>query len=601
MVKIKTTDWDLTPLFSSDEDPQMGQQREKVKKANDLFVNKWKERNDYVSDPKILKEALDEYEKLLKQYGTQGNEGYYFWLRSQIDEANPDIKAKNNKIDEFGINLHSEIQFFALRISKIDKEKQHIFLQDASLTPYKHFLEKLFTNSKHLLSESEEKILSRKSTVAYEQWVKMTSGFLSKEEREIEQKDKTKKENFSTILSLLNNPDKKVRDTAAEAFNDILNKYKEIAEAEINAILTNKKIDDDLRGFSRPDESRHIQDDIETSVVDSLIESVSKKYEISQRFYRLKAKLFDVKQLAYHERNIDYGSLNKTYSFQEAVDLVYEVVQKLDQEFADILERFVQQGNIDVYPKKGKRNGAFCAYNLHSQPTYMLLNFAEKILDVTTLAHELGHGINDELMRDAQNALNFGTPTSTAEVASTFMEDFVLQKLMGEADEELKLSIMMYKLNADISTIFRQVACYQFEQELHKTHRGKGYLSYEEIGKIFQKHMKAYMGNAVSQDKGSENWWIYWNHIRTFFYVYSYASGLLISKSMQAAVKENPEFINKVKGFLSAGESESPKNIFKQLGVDITEKSFWDKGLGEVEKLLVETETLAKKLGKYKI
>ena len=112
--------------------------------------------------------------------------------------------------------------------------------------------------------------------------------------------------------------------------------------------------------------------------------------------------------------------------------------------------------------------------------------------------------------------------------------------------------------------------------------------------------MAAYMGPAVKQSEGSENWWVYWSHIRNFFYVYSYASGLLISKSLQSSVKKDPNFISKVKEFLSAGSSESPKNIFAKLGIDITDHNFWEQGLKEIESLLNETETLAKKLGKIK-
>jgi oligoendopeptidase F len=106
------------------------------------------------------------------------------------------------------------------------------------------------------------------------------------------------------------------------------------------------------------------------------------------------------------------------------------------------------------------------------------------------------------------------------------------------------------------------------------------------------------MGASVEQSKGSENWWVYWNHIRYFFYVYSYAGGLLISKSLQNAVKKDPAFINNVKGFLSAGLSDSPKNIFQKLGIDITDDTFWDRGLDEVEVLMDETIRLAEKLGK---
>ncbi len=112
--------------------------------------------------------------------------------------------------------------------------------------------------------------------------------------------------------------------------------------------------------------------------------------------------------------------------------------------------------------------------------------------------------------------------------------------------------------------------------------------------------MAAYMGRSVEQSPGSENWWVYWGHIRSFFYVYSYASGLLISKSLQNAVKSDPAFIAKVKEFLSAGTSDSPKNIFAHMGIDITDKGFWEKGLDEVENLLTETTALARKLGKLK-
>jgi oligoendopeptidase F len=203
-------------------------------------------------------------------------------------------------------------------------------------------------------------------------------------------------------------------------------------------------------------------------------------------------------------------------------------------------------------------------------------------------------------MKEKQDALNFGSPLSTAEVASTFMEDFVLQELLREADDESRLAVMVNKLNDDISTIFRQVACYRFEQELHQEFRQKGYLSKEELGSLFRKHMASYMGDFVEQSPGAENWWIYWGHIRYFFYVYSYASGLLISKSLQKSVKEDPGFIGKVKDFLSAGQSESPQNIFKRLGIDITGNAFWNRGLDEVERLLQETEALARRLGKIK-
>lgn len=591
--------WDLTALFENDNDPRIEEKLREVERGSYAFINKWKDRRDYLRDPAALRKALDEYEQWKRNYGTDGDPGYYFWLRTQQDQTDPELKARFNKIEEFSRRIENDIQFFHLKIARIPFRLQKRFLEYKGLKPYRHFLERIFVESAHLLSDPEEKILNLKASTSGSNWIRMTFGFLSKEERPVLLEDGSRGvRSMSEILSLMNSREKRVRDTAARAFNDILSRNVEVAEAELNSVLANKKIDDELRKFSRPDESRHISDDIDTGVVDALVRSVSSRFGIATRYYELKARLMKVKRLKYHERNVEYGEVGKKYAYDDAGRLVLRVMEKLDGEFAGIYKGFMEGGGIDVYPGKGKASGAFCAHHLISQPTYILLNHTDKLHDVLTLAHELGHGINNELIRKKQNSLNFGTPTSTAEVASTFMEDFVLDEILRRSNEEARFSIMVMKLNDDISTIFRQVACYRFEQELHAEFRAKGYLSKEEIGELFRKHMSAYMGDSVEQSQGSENWWVYWSHIRYFFYVYSYAGGLLISKSLQNAVKRDPSFINNVKGFLSAGLSDSPKNIFQRLGIDITDRTFWDRGLDEVEGLMDETTRLARKLGK---
>lgn len=598
-LNIKQTTWDLSPLFSGDDDLEIEKKRKILEEEAYGFINKWRERDDYLDDPAILKEALDEYELWQRNYGASGDEGYYFWLRQSQDENSPEIKAKFNKIHEFSVKVQNDIHFFTMRLAKIPEDLQEKFLNYGGLKEYRHFLEMLFLEARHILSEPEEKILNLKSQTSHSNWVKMVSGFLSKEEREIlTEEGKTEIKNFSEIISLIDSKNKSVRDIAAKALNDIFKNHIDSGEHELNSILQNKKTDDGLRGFSRPDAARHLNDDIESVVVDALISSVSKRFDIPKKYYELKAKLFGVPRLKYYERNVPYGNTDEKYEFEKAAELLLKTFKNLDEEFAEIFEKFLSLGQIDVYPKKGKRGGAFCAHDLLTQPTYILLNHTGKLHDVLTIAHEMGHGINNELMRKKQNALNFDTPLSTAEVASTFMEDFVLREILKSADDELRLSIMLAKLNDDISTIFRQTAAYKFEIDLHSEFRLKGYLPKEEIGRIFQKNMAAYMGEYVEQSEGAENWWVYWSHFRTFFYVYSYASGLLISKAMQNKFKENSAFMEHIKEFLSAGRSSTPKNIFLKMGINIADAEFWNKGLNEVEELLKETEELARKLKK---
>ena len=591
--------WNLKFLYKGDNDPQIEKDFELVEKRSYQFINKWKDRGDYLKEPNILQEALEDYEDWIKNGGNSGNFGYYFWLRSSQEQNNSEIKARENKINDFVQKISNDARFFGMNISKIPEKNQKKFLEFEGLQKYKHYLETSFAEAKYLLSEKEENILSLENKSAFSNWVEMVESLISKEEKEVlGENNRKEKKNFPELISLISHRDKKIRDSSAKALNEILEKYSDVAEYEINSILNSKKVEDNLRKIKRPDEERHISDDIETDIVDTLIDEVSGRFDISKRFYELKSKLMRVDKLEYHERNVPYGKIDKEYSYRESLDLVLKVFKELDKKFFEILDKFIKNGQIDSHPNKGKRDGAFCSYNYISQPTYILLNHTNRLNDVLTIAHEVGHGINNELIKEKQNAINFGTPMSTAEVASTFMEDFVLQELLKEADDELKLSILMDKLGSDVSTIFRQVACYKFEQELHRDFRDKGYLSKKEIGLLFQKNMSAYMGNFVEQSDGSENWWIYWSHIRNFFYVYSYASGLLISKAMQEKVKEDKKFVEKVKEFMSAGLVDSPKNIFKKMDIDIGNRSFWKKGLEEIDHSLKEAENLAIKLGK---
>ncbi|MFH1585989.1 MAG: M3 family oligoendopeptidase [archaeon] len=603
-INVSKTEWDLSPLLSGDDDPSVEERRKRVKVESYRFIDKWKDRKDYLESPEVLKEALDEYEKLGSgifgegEEGIGDDEGYYFWLRTQQDQNNPELKAKYNKVQEFSRKIANDMTFFSLNIGKVSEEKQKEFLEYGGLENYRYFLSKLFRNAKHWLSVEEEKIMSLKQATSFDNWVSMVEGFISKEEREVLVEGKMEKKSFEGITGLLSDQEKETRDSAAEAFNDILKKHVGVAEAEINSILADKKVDDELRKMSYSDYGRHLGDDIDKEVVDAMIEAVVEKFSLAKRYYVLKAKLLGQDKLGYHERGVPIGSVEKKYEYEESIDLVYDVFKGIDEEFALILKSFVEEGKVDVFPKVGKCGGAFCVYCLKSHPVYVLLNHNDKLQDVRTIAHEFGHAINNELSRKKQSSIYFGASTATAEVASTFMEDFVFDRLISEADDELKLNLLMEKLNSDISSISRQIACYKFERELHSSFNEKGYLSKEEIGEIFEKNMAAYMGEAVKTKGECENWWVYWSHIRRFFYVYSYASGLLISKALQRKVRADGSFIEKVKEFLAAGTSASPREIFEGMRIDITRKEFWEEGLGEVEGLLGKAEGLAKRLGK---
>jgi oligoendopeptidase F len=154
--------WDLRSLFAGDDDPAMDKKIREVEKESMRFIDKWKDSKEYLNEPSVLRQALDEYEQWRRRFGTDGDAGYYFWLRTQQDQNDPALKAKFNKIEEFSRRIENGIQFFSLRIAKIPRGRQKKFLDYEGLRPYRHFLDRIFAGARYLLSEPEEKIVNLK-------------------------------------------------------------------------------------------------------------------------------------------------------------------------------------------------------------------------------------------------------------------------------------------------------------------------------------------------------------------------------------------------------------------------------------------------------
>lgn len=572
--------WNLELLYKNINDPLIEQDLKASEDAINSFIDKWKKNNEYLKDPKVLKKALDDYENLYEEHGLFTKPSYYFRLNKELDLNNKDLKARLNKLSHKATKLGNELQFFEIKLSKISKKKQGEFLNSSELEDYRHFLEMLFKEGKYILSDKEEKVFSLTSKPSFGNWVSMIEELLSKQTLKVLNEDLEEIEiSYNEAAKYFTSTNKKVRDKAAEEFNKINEEYIEIAEYEINSILEKKQISDEYRGRERPDSSRHMHSDIDTEVVDTLVEVVTDNFDISKEFYKEKAKLLEQKTIGYHERNVPIGKVDKEIEFKEGIQIVKDAFYDIDKEFGDILNTYIENGQMDAFPKKNKSGGAYCTKASKNLPTYILLNYNEKVTDVLTIAHESGHGIHSELA-SKQNALNDGYSLALAEVASTFFEDFTLERILeGTDNKELIRSLKRQSMRDVMNTIFRQIAFYNFEKELHSTFREKGYLSHEEISDIFIKHMRAYLGDAVDVDDGMTYGWIYVSHFRRFFYVFTYASGLLISKYLQERVRENRKFVKEVKDFLSAGSSKSVKDIFMELGVDISKREFWEEGI----------------------
>src|SRR5581483_2211532 len=332
----------------------------------------------------------------------------------------------------------------------------------------------------------------------------------------------------------------------------------------------------------------------EDATVEHLVATVSKNFSIAHRFYKLKAKLLGLQKLSYWDRNAEIGKTKRKIPFEKGVAITRDAFSKFGPEFTEAFDHFLSNGQVDVFPKSHKHGGAYCS-SYPSLPTFVLLNYVPDFNSVYTLAHEMVHAFHAKFSKERQRPLYQDHTIATAEVASTLFENFVFDEVFSSLSAEEKIVALHDRIMGSINTIFRQIACFNFELELHYTIREKGELSKEEIVALMNRHMKSYLGPAFSLQEDDGYQFVDWSHLRNFFYVYSYAFGELVSNALYEMYINDHAAKEKIVQFLSAGGSNSPENIFAAAGINVRDPKFFEMGIQKINSDIDLLEQLLKK------
>jgi oligoendopeptidase F len=391
-------------------------------------------------------------------------------------------------------------------------------------------------------------------------------------------------------------PDREVRRQTAEAITTALEPGLRTRAFIFNTLALDKAVDDRLRNYSSWVQSRNLANEASDGSVEALVQAVQARYDLPQRWYRLKARLLGVDKLADYDRMAALTEDDARIAWPQARELVLDSYASFSPELGDLARRFFDERWIDAPVRDGKRGGAFCAYTVPSVHPYLMLNYTSRRRDVLTLAHELGHGVHAALAAP-QGVLQQGTPLTLAETASVFGEELVFGRLLQEtSDAESRLALLAEAIEGQIATVFRQIAMNRFEHALHTARREEGELAVERIGELWAATQEAMLGDAVEVTTGYRSWWSYVPHfLNTPGYVYAYAYGQLLALSVYRRYEdEGPDFVPAYLDLLRAGGSRSPEELGAIVGVDLADPGFWDAGLDLVERQLEAAEAAAK-------
>jgi len=579
--------WDLSDLYDSPDCPELKNDQEALKSLAGRFSDNYKSKVARLS-PAEFAQALHDYEEIIQLAGKIGSYSQLIW---STNTENPALGKLLQHSRELSSEISQELVFFNVEWLKTDDEKANKLITSDELAGWKHYLETSRNYKKHTLSEDAEKVMSAKSVTSRSAWNRYFDETLGAARFEIDGESLTEQQ----ALSKLHNPSREVRKRAHQALTTTFREHSRTLTFVFNTVLADKYTNDKLRGYGSWISSRNLANEIEQSTVDSLVEAVTGKYKLVQRYYELKRSMLGYDKLYDYDRYAPLAKNRKQISWNQAREDVLEAYGDFHPEMKRIAAEFFDKKWIDAAIKPGKRGGAYSASTVTSIHPYVFMNYDGQLRDVQTLAHELGHGVHQYLARK-QGELQSSTPLTTAETASVFGEMLVFNRLMESLDDpKEKLALLASKIDDTIATVFRQISMNRFEDKIHTARREEGEQTTEQFSQHWFETQKALYGNSVEITDEYKLWWCYIPHfLHTPGYVYAYAFGELLVLALYNAYRNGqPEFEENYLELLEAGGSDWPHELVAKLGIDIRDKEFWNQGLQLFEQMISRAEELA--------
>ena len=561
--------WDLTPIFSSEDD------------FNNLYKDVESKIEKFKSHEKIMGNNAESFYNAINDYYKISRDldklQVYTDLLSDIDTSNNNNQALKLKVINLLDKWNKATFFITPTILKKDyKEIENFYEEKPKLKEYETIIKREFRYKEHILSDIEEKLLSsmtkmfNKNYETYEllKDSDITFGNITDENnKEVEltcsnysiyiesNNRRVRKEAFATLYS---------------TYKQFINTFASTLSGNINENVTIAKI----KKFPSTLNWCLYADELDETIYNNLINTVSDNMNTLYKYYALKKDLLNLEELHLYDiytpivKNFD-----KKYPYEEAKEIVLKALSVLGDDYIEVLKNGLDNNWVDVYPTKAKRTGGYSGGCYDTAP-YILLNYFDKYNDMSTLAHEAGHSMHSYYTR-SNNSYQYGNYSIfVAEVASTVNEILLSKYLLKTSNsKEEKLFILDNLMSLFKATIYRQTMFAEFEQKIYFDAENDIPLTADYLSSVYYELNKKYFGDDVVIDDDIKYEWARIPHFYYNFYVYKYATGLSAACHIVTGILSGKEgavedYIN----FLKCGRTKSPIDSLKVAGVDLSKK-----------------------------
>ena len=580
--------WDLSDLAPG-ADEARAQWTELGERAAD-FASRYRGRIALLA-PAELRALLDEADELEQEFSRLAT---YTHLRLSMDAADAEANDLATVSRDRGAEIENALVFLGLEWIALDDEPAEALLAAPELAPYAHKLRVEREEKPYVLSEPEEQALNaRRSTVSA--WQALHDRQVATLVIPFDAGEGVQPHTVATLLSYLYRSDRELRLAAQAALLDGLEPRTDVLAACYDALVSDRLGLDRLRGFADPMQPTNMSNELDGETVEAMMTATEESYEIGRRWFRAKAGLLGVDRLALADQYAPLGEA-RAFSWPEAVEVVDTAFGGFSPRLAEIFRACLDAGHVDAPSRAGKAAGAYCTAVSTRILPYVLVNFTERLRDVTTLAHEFGHATHNVLSLERQVWRSHRTGIPMAEVPSTFAQSLVDDYLLeAETDAQTLAALASDRLENGFGAIFRQTVLARFEQRAYALRAEGRALTAERLSEVWQEEQLRYYGDSLELPDNYRVGWSYIPHfIHVRFYTYAYAFAQLVALLLYGRYREDPEaFAPLYLDFLGRGGSASPAELLEPFGLDLHSTDTWRAAFAQLDALRETAESLA--------
>ena len=584
--------WDLSLIFAAEADFEAA-----VEKAKALADTLEKTYKNALTTPESIAECLALYEELeILLYQTTS----YTSLAVSVDYTDTEAQKKDAKMTALAAEIGSRLSFIESEIADAPEELIRAAMDKTGRA--KHYLAEILREKPHRLSAETEKVLAALRPVfnaPYDIYhmtklADMKFGSFTVNGRE-----------YPLGYSLFEDEyeyeaDTDVRRAAFRAFSDKLREYENTTAATYNTYLTQQRIMAKQRGFADMFEADLFTDHVTREMYDRQIDLITEKLAPAMRKYaRLVGKMNKLDRVTFADLKLPLDAeFDPRVTIGESREYVRSALSVLGQDYADMVDEAYDKRWIDFARNVGKETGGFCSspYGCNS---YILLSWNNRMADVFTIAHELGHAGHFRLCNGAQSLFDTNVSGYLIEAPSTMNELLLAQDLLRKNTDKrfrrwVLSSLIGHTYYHNFVTHLRE-AWYQREA-MNIIEQG-GAVNAETLSGIFRKNLETFWGDAVELTEGCELTWMRQPHYYMGLYSYTYSAGLTLAT--QAALNiaaEGESAVARWRAMLEAGSTRDPLGLAAIAGIDLSTPDTLEHTIAYISDIIDEIAALTEEI-----